>query len=254
MKTIVLDAEFTGLKVNEDEILQLSIIDEDENILFNEYFKPENKTEWAESEAIHHITPQMVEDKKPITEYKDTIQSIFDGSNTVVGYAMDLDMVFLSAVGITIDEDKIVDVAKDYAEMHNTYHEYFENYKLSKLTEVAEEYNFNYEGMDAHNSLVDCLATLHCYKVVRPEAENKWQAEYDEKCEQIINRYSIDIEEEDIKRLVSEALMINHYLDFEDNVGWQDWMEDMDEEQVDNLMQDIYDDCEELRELIKKLD
>lgn len=48
--------------------------------------------------------------------------------------------------------------------------------------------------------------------------------------------------------------MINHYLDFEDNVGWQDWMEDMDEEQVDNLMQDIYDDCEELRELIKKLE
>lgn len=254
MKTIIIDAEFTGLKVNEDEILQLSIIDEDENILFNEYFKPENKTKWAESEAIHHITPQMVEDKKPITEYKDTIQSIFDSSNTVVGYAMDLDMVFLSAVGITVDEDKIVDVAKDYAEMHNTYHEYFENYKLSKLTEVAEEYNFNYEGMDAHNSLVDCLATLHCYKIVRPEAEKKWQAEYDEKCEQIVARYSMDIEEEDIKRLISEVLMVNHYLDFEDNVGWQDWMEDMDEEQVDNLMQDIYDDCEELRELTKKLD
>ena len=254
MKIIIIDAEFTGLKVNEDEILQLSIIDEDENILFNEYFKPENKTEWAESEAIHHITPQMVEDKKSITEYKDAIQSILDGANTIVGYAMDLDIAFLSAAGITIDEDKLVDVAKDYAEMHNTYHEYFENYKLSKLTEIAEEYNFNYDGMDAHNSLVDCLATLHCYKIVRHEAENKWQAEYDEKCEQIIDRYSIDIEEEDIKRLVSEVLMVNHYLDFEDNVGWQDWMEDMDEEQVDNLMQDIYDDCEELRELTKKLD
>ena len=254
MKIIIIDAEFTGLEVDKDEILQLSIIDADENILFNEYIKPENKTEWAESEAIHHITPQMVEDKKSITEYKDAIQSILDGANTIVGYAMDLDIAFLSAAGITIDEDKIVDVAKDYAEMHNTYHEYFENYKLSKLTEVAEEYNFNYEGMDAHNSLVDCLATLHCYKIVRPEAENKWQAEYDEKCEQIIDRYSIDIEEEDIKRLVSEVLMVNHYLDFEDNVGWQDWMEDMDEEQVDNLMQDIYDDCEELRELTKKLD
>ncbi len=254
MKTIIIDAEFTGLKVNEDEILQLSIIDADENILFNEYIKPENKTEWAESEAIHHITPQMVEDKKSITEYKDAIQSILDGANTIVGYAMDLDIAFLSAAGITIDEDKLVDVAKDYAEIHNTYHEYFENYKLSKLTEVAEEYNFNYDGMDAHNSLVDCLATLHCYKIVRPEAGNKWQAEYKEKYEAIVSSYSLDLEDTEIEELIKEALAVDYYQDFEDNVGWQDWMEDIDEEHVDNLMQDIYDDCEELRELTKKLD
>ena len=43
-KTIVIDTETTGLAWYDDEILQLSIIDDSGNILINELFKPLNHT------------------------------------------------------------------------------------------------------------------------------------------------------------------------------------------------------------------
>ena len=41
-----------GTYSQKDEILQLSIINEEGDVLFNEYFKPQNKTKWKETEEI----------------------------------------------------------------------------------------------------------------------------------------------------------------------------------------------------------
>lgn len=43
-KIVVLDLETTGFNKYDDEIVQVSIIDQDENVLLNEYCKPEHKT------------------------------------------------------------------------------------------------------------------------------------------------------------------------------------------------------------------
>lgn len=39
-KKIVIDTETTGLNAKTDELLQVSIIDTDGNVLFDSYFKP----------------------------------------------------------------------------------------------------------------------------------------------------------------------------------------------------------------------
>ena len=67
-KYIVLDTETTGLNAAEDEILQVSIIDNEGAVLFDSYIKPTQHTEWAEAERIHHITPEMVADAPTIAE------------------------------------------------------------------------------------------------------------------------------------------------------------------------------------------
>lgn len=41
-----IDFETTGLKAGEDEVLQVSIIDENYNVLLNVYCRPNNKGSW----------------------------------------------------------------------------------------------------------------------------------------------------------------------------------------------------------------
>lgn len=55
---VILDTETTGLD-SDAEVIELSIIDMDENILFNSLIKPLN-TVSAEASAIHGITDDML--------------------------------------------------------------------------------------------------------------------------------------------------------------------------------------------------
>ena len=48
-KYIVLDTETTGLNAAEDELLQVSIIDNEGAVLFDSYIRPTQHTEWAEA-------------------------------------------------------------------------------------------------------------------------------------------------------------------------------------------------------------
>ena len=52
LNPIIIDVETTGVKRN-DEILQVSIIDLDDNILFNRYIKPRHVDEWERAYNIH---------------------------------------------------------------------------------------------------------------------------------------------------------------------------------------------------------
>lgn len=61
----VIDFETTGLKAGIDEILQVSIIDENYNTLYNTYCKPLRRRTWKEAQKINGITPKMVISKPP---------------------------------------------------------------------------------------------------------------------------------------------------------------------------------------------
>lgn len=56
----VIDFETTGFKAGLDEVLQVSIIDENENVLLNTYCKPVNCDSWEDAQKVHGITPLMV--------------------------------------------------------------------------------------------------------------------------------------------------------------------------------------------------
>lgn len=65
-KEIVIDTETTGLDMFEDELLQVSIIDTDGNVVFDSYFKPIRHSEWYEAQAVNDISPAMVADAPSI--------------------------------------------------------------------------------------------------------------------------------------------------------------------------------------------
>ena len=164
---IVVDTETTGLKYdNGDEILQLSIIDEDGNVLFDNYFKPINKTSWDNAD-IHGITPEKVKDCKPITDYTAEIQSIFDKATTYIGYNAVFDINFLISAGFKLPGNcRIDDVMLDFAPIFGDWNEKHGNFKWQTLGTCATYYDYDWGKTDAHNSLADCLATLHCYKCI----------------------------------------------------------------------------------------
>lgn len=68
-----IDFETTGLKAGEDEVLQVSIIDENYNVLLNVYCRPNNKDSWEDAQAVHGITPLMVANELPFERYVPTV-------------------------------------------------------------------------------------------------------------------------------------------------------------------------------------
>lgn len=159
-KVIALDTETTGF-LPTDEVLQLTVINGNGKVLFNQYFKPEHTKSWEKAMECNHITPEMVGDKKPIGDYKEQIESMLKGADRIVGYNTGFDMRMLEQNGIEIPkEEKYIDLMIPYAKIKGERNQYGKP-KWQKLITCAKDYGF--PDADWHNSLADTKATLHCY-------------------------------------------------------------------------------------------
>ncbi len=177
-KYIVLDTETTGLNAAEDEILQVSIIDNEGAVLFDSYIKPTQHTEWAEAERIHHITPEMVADAPTIAEVMPEINDILNRYDKIVGYNLKFDKAFLENNGAEFLSTEYADVMKMFAPIYGEWNDQRGSYKWQKLTIAADYYGYDWSSHEnAHNSLGDCFATLHVYKEINEVIKNQ-KSEY----------------------------------------------------------------------------
>lgn len=177
-KYIVLDTETTGLNAAEDEILQVSIIDNEGAVLFDSYIKPTQHTEWAEAERIHHITPEMVADAPTIAEVMPEINDILNRYDKIVGYNLKFDKAFLENNGAEFLSTEYADVMKMFAPIYGEWNDQRGSYKWQKLTIAADYYGYDWsEHKEAHNSLGNCYATLHVYKEINEVIKNQ-KSEY----------------------------------------------------------------------------
>lgn len=166
-KKIVIDTETTGLNAKTDELLQVSIIDTDGNVLFDSYFKPTRHSEWKEAENVNGISPEMVANSPTIDEKIAVINDILHSADEVIGYNIGFDVGFLESNGATFKADyKVVDVMKLFAPVYGVWSEERNDYKWQKLTTAAEYYGYDWSkrAETAHNSLGDCFATLFVYE------------------------------------------------------------------------------------------
>ena len=162
---IVIDTETTGLCAGEDEILQISIISESGEKLFDSYFRPLHKS-WSAAQAVNNISPDMVADAPSIADKAAEIQRIINSADMIIGYNTPFDADFITAAGLIIPERaEIVDIMPIFAEIYGEWSDCHGGYKWQKLTTCAAYYHFDWSSitMSAHNSLADCFATLHCY-------------------------------------------------------------------------------------------
>ena len=164
---VILDFETTGLSSKYDEILQVSAIDQDGNVLIDEYCKPKNIRTWEEAEAIHKISPAMVLDKKPFEDYVEILSDILTNAAEIIIYNADFEVGFLNKYGVKFNNN-IYDLMLEFAEIYGQWNEYYGNYTWKSLNDCCLYYGY-YLG-NAHDSLEDCKATLYCYnKVIKNE-------------------------------------------------------------------------------------
>ena len=116
--TIVFDTETTGLKPDEDEILQISIIDGDGRILLNSYVSPYRKSSWPKAQRVNGIGRETVLDAPYPHELIPVVRGIFESAETLIAYNNPFDLSFLAKWGVSPEGKEQVDVMLEFAEMY----------------------------------------------------------------------------------------------------------------------------------------
>ena len=162
-RVIILDTETTGLHADgTDEILSLSIVDLEGTVLFDELVKPEHRKRWPKAQEVNGITPAMVKDKKPLSDYREQLQELWKRIDLVVGYNIpfDSDFIYSSSLNLSPYVEEF-DVMREFAPIWGHWDEYHDDYRWAKLRTCARHYKIG--GYDAHSSLGDAEATRRCF-------------------------------------------------------------------------------------------
>lgn len=169
---VFVDTETTGLNHESDEILSVSVIDDEGICLFHSLIKPQRITEWGEAEKVNGISSEMVEHAPTFESVKAHLRDVFKNREVVI-YNAGFDTVFL---GETLTESKAVrccmqaftDFMQEWSEKHQAM-------KWFKLIDAVAEVNpvFSFK---AHDSLEDCRATREVWDFLMsvPEIKEKY--------------------------------------------------------------------------------
>lgn len=101
---LFLDTETTGLDKSRCEVIQLTIISLDGEILYDKLIKPKHAKRWAKAEEVHGISPYDVKDAPTLMEEKEEIEAILAEANVIVGWNVRFDLDMLYANGIDVNE------------------------------------------------------------------------------------------------------------------------------------------------------
>ena len=175
-KTICFDTETTGLG-KKAEILQLSIISGLGNILFDELIKPKHTTAWPQAEGVHHISPDMVANKKQMDFHNPAIIEILKNAEVYVGYNLPFDIRMLAQSGILTDlfyrkHCRRIDVMEHFAPIYGEWDTVHKKYRWQNLVTCAAYCKYDWGDTQAHGALADSKATLFCLKKLLTQRRN----------------------------------------------------------------------------------
>jgi DNA polymerase III epsilon subunit-like protein len=167
-KFIVLDFETTGFPPD-CEVLQVSVINQDGDVLLSEYCKPKLVTKWDSAERVHGISPEMVKNCKPFEDYIEKLNELIEHADFVIAYNASFERSILLRYGFCLEHIQWEDPMIMFAPIYGEYNEYWGDFKWQKLSVAASYYGYDF---NAHDSLEDVRATLFVYNKILEEESN----------------------------------------------------------------------------------
>lgn len=164
-QVVVIDFETTGLNCDTDEILQVSIIDQDENVLMNQYCRAVRHNSWESASSVNGIYPPRVAFCPPFEKVAPYVQDILSRADKVLAYNCSFEQSFLMVNGIDpyilFWCDPMTEIV-DYCNATSGGHR-----SRMALQSAARTIGYDY---NAHDALEDVKATLQVHNFV---AESK---------------------------------------------------------------------------------
>ena len=148
-EVIFLSLEWTGSRIDYDEVLRLAIMDWQGVLLYDSLFCPAHRNRWKNMEE-HHITPAMVSDKPTIVSEKGLIEAILNEHDVICGWNMakQLRMLYAEGIDIPMRLDGFCDLMRPFCEHHATLDPKYKR-KTATLLFATDKWQIEYED---HNS------------------------------------------------------------------------------------------------------
>lgn len=166
-KIICFDTETTGFS-KWDEIIQISIYDEEGEIL-NTYIKPIKKKTWPKASEINHIYPEDVKDYPTTLEMREKINKIFSSADVLIGHNVAFDIRMIKQCFNTkVDNKLILDTLQLFKEDVPE-----GKHKLRNAVEYYKPELLDWFDKGAHKSDTDTIATLAVFQEIIKRRKNK---------------------------------------------------------------------------------
>lgn len=166
MDIICLDAEFA----ENEELLELSVFNLDGEEVYHQFFKPERIRNWRTD--IHHITPEMVADKKTFAQCRREVQKLLEIPFAITGFAVGNDMRVLERSGIdNLETRRVIDVRDMFWYLRGISRD-MSPFSTPSLLTCAHILGLDFGEEEAHSASADTEATLRCFHLLYEEFKN----------------------------------------------------------------------------------
>ena len=167
-RVLFFDLELTGV-YDHDEIISISIVDGNEQLIMDPLIRPIHKKKWKRTEKIHGITPAMVQDAPTLAELAPRLREIVSGADRMIAYGTSTDYAQLKKIYATKSErnalkDKLVDCAAEFSRFV-TEHEVALTHH--SLTDAMAHFGFDWSGL-AHTATADAHACRLVFEALFP--------------------------------------------------------------------------------------
>lgn len=192
--TVFLDIETTSYNDNsakyDNDILQVSIIDENEDVLIDQYCKPRKKESWENASKINSIYFSAVSDCPRFLDVKPYVQDIFERADKIVVFDYYFVKDYLEKYKFDLHKFRLTTPVYELRQ-YNVAHG-IENPKWMTLENAADQFDLIY---DRNNSLEDARAILKIYNFIEEQnnavkkerSENKINNSVKQKYKQNVN-------------------------------------------------------------------